>query len=289
MAEENPAWGAPRIHGELLKLGLDVSERTVSRYYRRLSPPVNAGRLWATFLRNQREIIAAMDFFTVPTLTFRVLYCFFVIEHGRRRILHFNVTEHPTGPWIVQQLRETFRESCQYRYAILDRDGKLGGEVAELLTSSGMKPTRTSAASPWQNGIAERWIGSCRRELLDHVIVLNDAHLRRLIRDYISYYHEDRVHDSLEKDTPAMRPVSSKPGQSARLVSLPRIGGLHHSIRASPMSRRRRATCFSRHRHADARARYAAPVCRNGNKIMVAALLPSTVGSSTVTPVLSII
>jgi putative transposase len=188
MAEENPGWGAPRI----------------------------------------REIIAAMDFFTVPTLTFRVLYCFFVIEHGRRRILYFNVTEHPTGPWIVQQLRETLRESCQYRYVILDRDGKFGEEVAELLTSSGMKPTRTSAASPWQNGIAERWIGSCRRELLDHVIVLNDAHLRRLIRDYISYYHADRIHDSLKKDTPAMRPVSSKPGQSARLVSLPRIGGLHH-------------------------------------------------------------
>jgi putative transposase len=227
-AEENPGWGAPRIHGELLKLGLDVSERTVSRYLRRLSPHLNAGRLWAAFLRNQCESIAAIDFFTLPTLTFRVFYCFFVIEHGRRRILHFNVTEHPTGPWIVQQLRETFRESCQYRYAILDRDGKFGEEVAELLTSSGMKPTRTSAASPWQNGIAERWIGSCRRELLDHVIVLNDAHLRRLIRDYISYYHADRIHDSLEKDTPAMRPVSSKPSPAARLVSLPRIGGLHH-------------------------------------------------------------
>ena len=110
MAEENPGWGAPRIHGELLKLGLDVSERTVSRYLRRLSHPLNAGRLWAAFLRNQCESIAAMDFFTVPTLTFRVLYCFFVIEHGRRRILHFNVTEHPTGPWIVRQLRETFRD-----------------------------------------------------------------------------------------------------------------------------------------------------------------------------------
>jgi transposase InsO family protein len=197
---------------------LDVSECTVSRYLRRLSPPLNAGRLWAAFLRNQREIIAAMDFFTVPTLTFRVLYCFFVMEHGRRRILHFQCDGTP-GPWIVQQLRETFRESCQYRYAILDRDGKFGEEVAELLTSSGMKPTQTSAAGPWQNGIAERWIGSCRRELLDHVIVLNDAHLRRLIRDYISYYHADRIHDSLEKDTPAMRPVSFKPGQSARLVA----------------------------------------------------------------------
>jgi transposase InsO family protein len=228
MVEENSGWGAPRIHGELLKLGFNVSERTVSRYLRRMSPPSNAGRLWAAFLRNHREVIAAMDFFTVPTVTFRVLYCFFVIEHGRRRILHFNVTEHPTGRWIVQQLRETFRESCQYHYAILDRDGKFGEEVTELLTASGVKPTRTSAASPWQNGIAERWIGSCRRELLDHVIVLNDVHLRRLIRDYISYYHADRIHDSLEKDAPAMRPVSSKPNRSARLVSFPRVGGLHH-------------------------------------------------------------
>ena len=227
MVNENPSWGAPRIHGELLKLGFDVSERTVSRYLRRLSPPDHARKLCSAFLRNHREAIAAMDFFTVPTLTFRVLYCFFVIAHGRRRILHFNVMEHPTGQWIVQQLREALPESCPYRYAILDRDGKFGEEVTELLTASGMKPTRISPASPWQNGVAERWIGSCRR-VLDHLIVLNEAHLRRLIRDYISYYHADRIHDSLEKDTPAMRPVSSKPNQSARLVSFPRIGGLHH-------------------------------------------------------------
>ena len=170
----------------------------------------------------------AMDLFTVPTLTFRVLYCFFVIEHGRRKILHFNVTEHPTGPWIVQQLREAFPESCSYRYLILDRDAKFGTEVIDLLAAGGIKPTRTSPASPWQNGIAERWIGSCRRELLDHVIVLNDIHLRRLIREYISYYHFDRIHDSLERDSPAMRPVCSRPNQSACLVSFPRIGGLYH-------------------------------------------------------------
>jgi len=228
MASENPTWGAPRIHGELLKLGFDVSERTVSRFLRRLSPPDQARKLWSTFLRNHREVIAAMDFFTVPTLTFRVLYCFFVIEHGRRKIVHFNVTEHPTGPWIVQQLREAFPESCPYRYAILDGDGKFGKEVTDVLTTDGMKPVRISPASPWQNGVAERWIGSCRRELLDHVIVLNDVHLRRLIRDYISYYHADRIHDSLEKDTPGMRPISSKPNQSARMLSFPRVGGLHH-------------------------------------------------------------
>jgi hypothetical protein len=128
----------------------------------------------------------------------------------------------------VQQLREAFPESCSYRYLILERDAKFGMEVIDLLAAVGIKPTRTSPASPWQNGIAERWIGSCRRELLDHVIVLNDVHLRRLIRDYIYYYHIDRIHDSLAKDSPAMRPVSSKSNQSARLVSYPRIGGLHH-------------------------------------------------------------
>ncbi len=169
-----------------------------------------------------------MDFFTVPTLTFRVLYCFFVIEHGRRKILHFNVTAHPTGPWIVQQLRETFPETCPYRYVILDRDGKFGEGVSNFLKGSGMKPTRISPASPWQNGVAERWVGSCRRELLDHVIAFNEVHLRGLLRDYISYYHADRIHDSLGKDTPATRPVSPRPGQSARLVSFPRMGGLHH-------------------------------------------------------------
>jgi putative transposase len=126
MVEENAGWGAPRIHGELLKLGYEVSERTVSRYLRHLSPRNQARKPWAAFLRNHRDVIAAMDFFTVPTLSFRVLYCFFIIEHGRRRILHFYVTDHPTGAWMVQQLREAFPGSCPYRYAILDRDGKFG-------------------------------------------------------------------------------------------------------------------------------------------------------------------
>jgi putative transposase len=228
MVKENPTWGAPRIHGELLKLGFDVSERSVSRYLRRLSPSDQARKLWAIFLRNHREVITAMDFFTVPTLTFRVPYCFFVIEHGRRKILHFNVTEHPSSAWIVQQLREAFPEPCPYRYAVLDRDAKFGKDMTDHLVSSGIKPKRTSFRSPWQDGIAERWIGSCRRDLLDHVLVINETHLRRLIRDYLSYYHADRIHDSLEKDSPSTRPVSHKPDPSANLISLPRIGGLHH-------------------------------------------------------------
>jgi putative transposase len=228
MANENPSWCAPRIHGELLKLGLDVSERTVSRYLRRRSPSNDARKLWSAFLRNHRDVIAAMDFFTVPTLTFRVLYCFFVIEHGRRKILHFNVTEHPSGSWIAQQLREAFPGSCPYRYAILDRDRKFGEEATDLLTVSGIRPKRITRASPWQNGVAERWVGSCRRDLLDHVLIFNEAHLRRLVKDYIGYYHIDRTHDGLEKDTPATRPVVLKSTESACLVSFRRVGGLHH-------------------------------------------------------------
>jgi putative transposase len=228
IVKENPTWGVPRIHGELLKLGFEVSERTVSRYVRRLTPSDRTANLWATFLRNHQEVIAAMDFFTVPTITFRVLYCFFIIEHGRRRILHFNVTEHPTAAWIVQQLREAFPSDCLYRYAILDRDAKFGADVLDLLKASGLTPKRISPSSPWQNGVAERWVGSCRRDLLDHVIVLSEAHLRRLMQNYLSYYHADRTHDCLEKDTPAMRAVSCKPHASADLISSPRVGGLHH-------------------------------------------------------------
>ncbi len=228
MVKENPTWGAPRIHGELLKLGFDVSERTVSRYVRRLSPHDQTRKLWSAFLRNHREVIAAMDFFTVPTITFRVLYCFFVIKHGRRKILHFNVTEHPTGSWIMQQLREAFPESSPYRYMILDRDAKFGKDVVDFLVSDGIQPKHTGSQSPWQNGIAERWIGGCRREHLDHVIVFNEAHLRRLVREYISYYHLDRIHGALEKDSPATRIVSNRPDPSTNLISFPRIGGLHH-------------------------------------------------------------
>jgi putative transposase len=169
-----------------------------------------------------------MDLFTVPTLGFRVLYCFFVIDHGRRQILHFNTTAPPTSEWIVQQLREAFPFPSPYRYVILDRDVKFSQEVLELLPSSGMKPIRTSIRSPWQNGVAERWVGSCRRELLDHVIPWNESHLRRLGREYLAYYHEDRTHKGLAKETPVPRPIQSRPGEKSEVVALPRIGGLHH-------------------------------------------------------------
>jgi putative transposase len=175
LAQENSTWGAPRIHGELLKLGFSVSERTVARYLRGIRWRGDPGERSLTFLANHREMIAALDFFTVPTVTFKLLYCFFVIEHGRRRILHFNVTLHPTAEWGLQQLREAFPEVGKLRYVILDRDAKFNADVLGLLKATGLRPKRTSVQSPWQNGVAERWVGGCRRELLDHVIPLNEA------------------------------------------------------------------------------------------------------------------
>jgi transposase InsO family protein len=228
MAEENPDWGAPKIHGEIQKLGFVVSERSVARYLRRIRRRGDPAKRWLAFLQNHREVIAAFDFFTVPTVTFQLLYCFFVIAHGRRKILHFNVTRHPTAEWVVQQLREAFPEAGPYRYVILDRDSKFDADVIAFLKATGLKPKRTSLRAPWQNGIAERWVGSCRREILDHVIALNEQHLRRLIRDYVNYHHQDRIHDSLEKDTPNRRPVERKLAENSIVISMPRLGGLHH-------------------------------------------------------------
>jgi hypothetical protein len=185
LAEENPTWGAPKIHGELLKLGFVVSERTVARYLRRVRRRDDPAKRWLAFLRNHREVIVAFDFFTVPTATFKLLYCFFIIAHRRCKILHFNVPRHPTAEWVVPPLREAFPEAGPYRYVILERDSKFEAAVIALLKATGLKPKRTSIQSPWQKGIAERWVGGCRRELLDHVIPLNEQHLRRLVRDYI--------------------------------------------------------------------------------------------------------
>jgi transposase InsO family protein len=169
-----------------------------------------------------------MDFFTVPTLTFRLLYCFFVIGHERRHVLHFNVTPHPTSDWIVQQLREAFPDAGGYRYVLLDHDSKFDAGVIAFLKATGLKTKRTGVQAPWQNGIAERWIGSCRREILDHVIPLDERHLRRLVRDYVNYHHDDRLHDSLDKDVPNRRPVENKPSPFETVTSSARLGGLHH-------------------------------------------------------------
>jgi putative transposase len=225
MVTENPTWGAPRIHGELLMLGFDVSERTISRWMQRAPRDPEGANRWLTFLRNHRETIAAMDFFTVPTLTFSMLYCFFVIAHDRRRILHFNVTRHPASSWIVQQLRETFPYESASRFLILDHDAKYGLEVPAAIQCMKIAPVRTAIQSPWQNGIAERWVESCRRDLLDHIIALNERHLKRLLSEYVHYYHEDRTHLGLGKQTPTGRTHSMGRG---RVLCWPRLGGLHH-------------------------------------------------------------
>jgi len=225
MVEENPTWGAPRIHGELRMLGFHVSERTISRWMKRAPRAPEPARRWLAFLRNHREAIAAMDFFTVPTATFGLLYCFFVIAHHRRRILHFNVTRHPTSAWIVQQLREAFPYESIPKFLLFDHDTKYGSEVPAAIRSMKITCVRTSIQSPWQNGIAERWVGSCRRDLLDHIIAANERHLKRLLSDYLRYYHEDRTHLGLRKETPISRIRSAGHG---RVVSHRRLGGLHH-------------------------------------------------------------
>jgi putative transposase len=225
MVAENPTWGAPRIHGELLMLGFDVSERTISRWMKRAPRDPQPAQRWRAFLANHREAIAAMDFFTVPTITFGVLYCFFVISHDRRRILHFNLTKHPTSAWIIQQLREAFPFGAAPRFLIHDRDAKYGTEVPAAIRSLKINAMRTSFESPWQNGLAERWVGSCRRELLDHIIALNERHLKRLLAEYVSYHHEDRTHLGLGKETPGCRPRCVTSG---RVLSYDRLSGLHH-------------------------------------------------------------
>jgi putative transposase len=223
MVAENPTWGAPRIHGELLKLGFDISGRTVSRWVKRANHGPDPARRWLSFLRNHREAIAAMDFFTVPTLTFGVLYCFFVIGHDRRKILHCNVTRQPNALWIVLQLREAWGFEQPHRYMIFDRDSKFSAEVLCTVKQNGTTPVRTAFRSPWQNGIAERWVGSVRRDLLDHVVVLNQRDLRRLLKDYIRYYHEDRTHLGLGKDTPDGRVAASgSPREQDHLVAATR-------------------------------------------------------------------
>src|SRR5215469_5368248 len=227
MASENSTWGAPRIHGELLKLGFDLSERTVSRWIRHAPKQRDQSRQWKAFLTNHREAIAARDFFTVPTLSFSVLYCFFVIAHDRRRILHFNVTRHPTSLWIAQQLREAFPADHVHEFLIFDRDAKFGNEVLSAMSAVELTSVRTSFKSPWQNGVAERWVGSRRRDLLDHGIALNERHLKRVLVQYVDYYHADRTHLGLRKETPGQRKTAVGI-EGCRVVSMPRLGGLHH-------------------------------------------------------------
>ncbi len=224
MALANPFWGSPRIHGELLKLGFEVSQRTVARLMPRR--PKRPSQTWRTFLKNHLADLVSVDFFVVPTATFRVLYVFVVLLHHRRRVVHFNVTDSPTATWTAQQIVEAFPDNSPPRYLLRDRDGIYGGEFRRRAKGMGLAEVLTAPRSPWQNPFAERVIGTFRRELLDQVIILNEGHLRRRLRSYLLYYHGSRTHLALEKDAPEPRAV--EPPEHGRVVALAQVGGLHH-------------------------------------------------------------
>ena len=224
MAGANPLWGAPRIHGELLKLGIDVAERTVSRLLpKRRSPP---SQTWRTFLTNHVRDLVSIDFFTVPTARLRILFVFVVLAHDRRRVLHFNVTEHPTAAWTAQQIVDAFPEDSAPSYLLRDRDSVYGHVFRQRVKGIGMDEVLTAPQSPWQNPFAERLIGSIRRECLDHVLVLGERHLRRTLTRYLAYYHEARTHLSLDKDAPDGRSVERP--ERGSVISIREVGGLHH-------------------------------------------------------------
>lgn len=229
MAKENINWGAPRIHGELLKLGLDVSERTVSKYMPRRLPSKKQLQNWLTFLKNQAKGIIAMDMLTVPTLTLKRLYVFFVIHHHRRKILHIAVTYNPSASWICMQLDKVFEKYKIPKYLIHDGDKCYSSHLIKYLRNLGIQTKQISYKSPWQNGIAERWVGSIRRELLDHVIILNQNHLHVLVQEYMDYYNNYRTHYNLGKDPPKSRPITPKPHPNAKLITIKHLNGLHHT------------------------------------------------------------
>lgn len=226
MATEN-GWRARKIQGELAMLGIHLGLTTISRYLPKAPPDQSAQQRWMTFLRNHKELIAGMDFFLVPTVRFQLPYVWFVLDHGRRRVLHCNVTAQPTASWVIQQLRDGFPDAPTHRFPILDNDAIFSPEVALSIRRLGIHPKRTALRSPWQNGTAERFVGSVRRELLDHVVVLGEDHLRRLLREYVEYYNGERVHTSIG-NAPAGRAVQERPFDRAEVIGLPRVGGLHH-------------------------------------------------------------
>jgi putative transposase len=224
MAAANPLWGAPRIHGELLKLGIHVAERTVSRLVpKRRTPP---SQTWRTFLANHLRDLVSIDFFTVPTARLRVLFVLVVLAHHRRRVLHFNVTEHPTAAWTTQQIVDAFPDDSAPSYLLRDRDTVYGSVFRGRVKRMGIGEVLTAPHSPWQNPFAERLIGSIRRECLDHVLVLSERHLRRTLARYFAYYHRARTHLSLDKDPPDGRPI--EPPELGSVLSIPEVGGLHH-------------------------------------------------------------
>ena len=224
MSLANPRWGAPRIHDELAKLGIDLGESTVAKYMVRPRKPPS--QTWRAFLDNHVQNLVAMDFFTVPTASFRVLFVLVILAHDRRRVVHFHVTEHPTAEWTAQQIVNAFPWNTAPRYLLRDRDGIYGDHFRRRVRNMGIEEVITAARSPWQNPYVERLGGSLRRECLDHVIILGERHLMRILKSYFSYYHRWRTHLGLEGDTPARRPV--QPPELGPVVQIPEVGGLHH-------------------------------------------------------------
>jgi putative transposase len=224
MAQTNVGWGVPRIHGELRKLGIQVSEATVSRYMPKRPAPPGAGQRWSAFLANHLRETLAIDFAVVPTITFGLMYVFFVLSLDRRRILHFNVTKHPTASWTAHQVVQACDFETPGRYLLRDNDLIYGQEFRQRMERLGLEQIRTALRSPWQNGYAERWVRSLRRDCLDHVIAINERQLRCVIREYVEYYHADRSHLGLDKDTPDGREF--EPPEVGKIVALPRVGGL---------------------------------------------------------------
>jgi transposase InsO family protein len=222
MSMENLLWGAPRIHGELLKLGFSVAQSTVAKYMVKRRGPPSQG--WRTFLRNQAPDIAAMDLFVVPTIGFKLLYGFVIIRLDRRDLVWINVTTNPTAEWVARQITEAFPWDGAPCYMIRDRDRIYGAVVTRRLRAMGIRDKPCAPASPWQNGFAERLIGSIRRECLDHIIVLGEEHLRRILKNYAAYYNGVRTHRSLNKDAPISRTVQRSGIMSSHAI----LGGLHH-------------------------------------------------------------
>jgi transposase InsO family protein len=224
MCLASPLWGAPRIHGEFLKLGIDISESTISKYMVRHHGPPSQN--WRTFLQNHSKELISLDFLTLPTAGFKVLFVLVILSNDRRRILHFNVTEYPTAAWTAQQLDEACGVDEKPKYLLRDRDAIYGKEFSQRARTLGIKEVLTAYQSPWQNPYAERVIGSIRRECLDHVIVLGPKHLRRVLNRYADYYNGVRTHLSLCKDPPDRRPVQLS--SEGRIIELRMVGGLHH-------------------------------------------------------------
>ncbi len=228
MATENPTWGAPRIHGELLLLGYRVSERTVSRYLERIRPtPLKKNtQTWRTFLRNQAKGIVCVDLFTVETVRFQTLYIFIILHLETRRIVGASVTRHPKSRWLGQQIINAFPWDTAPRFLIRDRDKAFGREFSRRVAGMGIEEIQTAIRAPKMNAHCERVIGTLRRECFDHVIVWNERHAQQLVRDVIAYYNEDRTHLALGKDTPSGRIAERIEGD--KVIALPRVGGLHH-------------------------------------------------------------